>query len=196
MKKSFKDFVKEIEESNEEFLKMTPAQKRVQIAKDAIERIKLGQLRSQRRVTVSIHDDGEKDSLKELLNTEIVRCDVCAKGGLFLAYVGRVNEFRTDDIDNRSSLNSKEMEKLLEIFDPLQLNGIEAAFERVNVCHEFSEGSEEDNEFIKACSRYTLFEDWNMEQVMFSICRNIIKHDGEFNPFDVVDPELEDQLIK
>ena len=124
-----------IENSNKEFEAMTNVQKRVQIAKDCIARIKCGQLQPS---TGRLYDfeDNDKDSysnnIKDFINTKETICQTCAKGGLFMSYIGRVNSLDFSDISRDHKLNGTEMQKLQEIFTARQLDLIELVFEGVD----------------------------------------------------------------
>lgn len=175
--KKFEDFIKKIEESNETFKNLSNAEKRVEIAKDTLLRIEVGNLIAEGSLFIRASNFKE-GSLKEQINSSSFNCEVCAKGGLFLSYIGRVNNFTEEGLSGHSRLRSNEMQKLLEIFDPLQLDGIEAAFEEF--C--FTWTTNEDPEFIEDCFDYFEGSDYNQDEKLISICKNIIKHNGDFNP--------------
>lgn len=201
MKLSIKKLAEQIEVSNEEFNNMSKADKRVQIARDCLDRIKLKQFEPWTGRTCDIDfnficDNGEK-SIKEILaKKKLPDCHACAKGGLFLSYVGRTNKFNFEDIEDSSNLESTEMQKLLEIFDKIQLEGIETAFEKYIVSTDYLNINDwEDDfdgnqyEFISNCMKYSDNTNCstNTERLQ-SICKNIIKNKGEFVPTDYVKP--------
>ena len=182
---------KRIEKSNEKFNSMTKEQKKVQIAKDCIDRIMLEQLSAVEGSLVKFstidkfqkHD--EKTSVKTVLNTvDAPKCEVCAKGGLFLSYVGRTNEFNVNDFSplNPNHFGGSEHQKLLEIFSHRELAYIEYAFEdgqflyydSVNNCNIEFTVSERNaiREF------YNLYPSNNDR--LIAICQNIIKNKGTF----------------
>lgn len=126
--KSLQQLTQEIEASNEEFKKMTKAQKRVQIAKDCLERIEVEQLVPETGTLMQLNKHYPSENFKTVTQT-LPSCIVCAKGGLFFSYVGRVNKFKTCDISNDNDIQGSEHTKLLELFTPNQLALIEYAFE-------------------------------------------------------------------
>jgi len=174
--KNLKTLVASIEASNKEFSKMTPAEKRVAIAQDCIDRINLGQLRGTTGTVIDVSckfDYG--DSLKDLLSTKTksLQCSVCAKGGLFMSYIGRVNEFTFNDLDYTNTLNGSEMEKLKEIFNWEQLSLIETAFEGQQYTGKLTyEDVETAEKFYDRFSQDT--------RRLKEICKNIVKNKGTF----------------
>lgn len=174
--KNLKTLVASIEASNEEFSNMTPAQKRVAIAQDCIDRINLGQLRGNTGTVIDVGCEFDyEDSLKDLLSTKTksFQCSVCAKGGLFMAYVGRVNQFTFNDLDYDNEPNSSEMEKLKEIFDWEQLSLIETAFEGKKYTGDLS-----DEDVAAAKKFYDRFSQDTRR--LKEICKNIVKNKGTF----------------
>src|SRR5690606_19387568 len=100
---------KRIEKSNAEFETMTLPQKRVAVAKDLIARILLEQISAtQDDGIVSFYPyTGDGNSIKSILETSQTKvCNVCAKGGLLMAYVGRVNQMTITDIQETKSNDS------------------------------------------------------------------------------------------
>lgn len=155
---------KRIEKSNEKFASMTPAQKRVEIAYDCMARLSVGQLtgnqgnicRFETKESDSWGDRKEidvnqKDNIQELLKKGI-ECSVCAKGGLLMSYVGRVNEFKVGNLSNTqyhdgnlddveyNTVTDGEHTKLLELFDVHQLALIETVFEDEQCLRKDAEG--------------------------------------------------------
>lgn len=185
--KTLEELVKKIEKSNKAFEAMSPAEKRVAIARDAIERIKLGNVNPNRGYLLRnvIHFIETSKDMKTIVNEE--SCTVCAKGGLFVSYVGRVNNFNTCDLDDDSECKtSRPMKKLLELFTREQLDGIEVAFEEQS----YSWTITGHREFINNCRSYQLnCKISSSYDAMLSICKNIIKNKGEFVPTDYVDPK-------
>src|SRR6478609_1141079 len=129
--KSLESLAKKIEKENELFSEMTKEQKKVTIAKDCIARIKLEQLKPRKNsfMDYDFHDEaeylGEKlgtDSLKTVVNSDkLPTCQVCAKGGLFLSYIGRANNFEICELSNDNDVDGSEHQKLLEIFTMTEL---------------------------------------------------------------------------
>lgn len=187
---SIRKFAQEIEASNEAFNKMSKAEKRVQIARDCLKRIQLNQFNIHTGVTCWIDNNYDRNisnvSVKEILSKKrIPTCEVCAKGGLFLSYVGRVNDFTFGEIQNASSLHSTEMKKLREIFEDIQLEAIETAFEISIISYQYID--EDDIDFITSCANYRSRAELSEDvEAMISICKNIIKNNGEFVPTDLV----------
>lgn len=178
-----------IESQNAEFDAMTNAEKRVAVAQDCLDRIEIGQIHpdgglffSKQVFNASFNENEEivcSWNLKDVLNSEIPTCSACAKGGLFLSYVGRVNNYSIGDIsDGNDELNNNH-KKLLEIFDIEQLSAIEFAFEGRQHIHNDLNGNKiyhkKYDELYSFSDKFTTYKD-----LMIDICKNIIENKGTF----------------
>ena len=168
-----------IKRQNAAFNRMTPAQQRVVIAKDCIDWIRAGQFRGRCGVIVE-QDLFEYGSVKDQLLQSELACDVCAKGGLFLSYIARVNEFDYTPTTNMNSntRGTKNMKVLSKLFDWNQLNLIETAFEG-NVCVGRSRMKIGD---IRAAEEFYENSHGSSGYRLIQICENIIKNKGTFIP--------------
>ena len=179
---------KRIGEQNKMFKKASPEQKRVIIVKDCIARIKLEQLKPDTGCFVN-YEEIDSGDIKSLLEKNgIQQCIACAKGSLFLTYIGRVNSFSWEDFtpsfdDNYNELESVESQRLLEIFSAEQLVLIETAFEGYQVI--CNDASEEDFIDLRHLIRNqkpnyykNKFED--AKDRLIHICENIIRNKGTF----------------
>lgn len=173
-----------IKNQNEEFFLMTKGEKRVIVAQDCIDRISIGQLtpyagnflRPDLKYGSEIRSRFE-GSIKEEVAKPAFTCIGCAKGGMFLSYVGRANKLNFNDLSAGSDQNdtaSVEHKKLLEIFTITQLTMIETAFEgRVYIDDILSmKNIEKAKDFYRKYSNSRLV----------AICENIIKNKGTFKP--------------
>jgi hypothetical protein len=183
-KLSFKKWLKNVEASNDAFAKMSKSGKRVQIAKDVIARI------NYKRIVANtgslIEDDTvldlkeRKGTLKETINST-KECQVCVKGGLFISYVGRANEFDKALLDDNEinvgshDHESNEMVKLQEIFSSLQLAKIEAAFEGRVIVKGNTVSDSDQNKLRGFANAY-----YDDNERMIAICENIISNKGKF----------------
>jgi hypothetical protein len=78
---------KTVKRKNSEFDVMTPAQRRVVIAKDVIAAIDKGKLSSVRGTFVDVDFEIPERSINSQLNAKVkgVHCNVCAIGGVFIS---------------------------------------------------------------------------------------------------------------
>jgi hypothetical protein len=187
---TLKEFALQIEADNEKFAKMTPARKRVTVAKDCLLRIELNQIQPSKGNLFrkpffnGIYHDTQA---KKLLNTNTTfHCEACAKGGLLLAYVGRANELNYGELSSGNSLNDTIHMKLREIFTPEQLALIEFAFEGKQYLHHYKVGDKwhqinfTDEVEINAVNFYNSYDESN--ERLIAICKNMIKNKGKFIP--------------
>jgi hypothetical protein len=188
---------KRIEKNNEIFNRMSNAKKRVVIAKDVLDRIAIGQLKSYCGAIVQDVKLYKGRDIKDALNNDSdFTCSVCAKGAMLMGYVGRVNQMKFDNIVNSNYGDSKVHQKLAEIFTLEQLALIELAFEGVQYLNSnvenFITADDEDiiinAEDTKAglafynkykTSDYKLYE---LNNRLIAICKNIIENKGTFKP--------------
>jgi len=173
------------------FNKLTKEKKRVIVAQDVLDRIDIGQFVPTEGIFCSIRGDSFKDTpenknvkIKTILENPKQECYVCAKGGLFMAYVGINNGFKIKDLtqcqdtlDVGYELWSDEMKSLKGIFSEKQLSLIELTFEaHSRYTNEFTTLDD-----ISKC--YTFHGKYSTDtQRLIAICNNIIKNKGTFKP--------------
>lgn len=168
-----------IKEGNKKFKRMTRAQKRVEIAKDA-----LMQILAKRTIVVSgTYVEGLDDFYEA---NPALACNACAKGALFLAKTRRFNKEETDVHDFFGE--SYEMPEWPEANWHL----IEVAFEGSEV--NTPEAIEEDRGGSRITKRLQRWEaaarkardfhkrHYNEEKRLIAILKNIIKNNGTFVP--------------
>jgi hypothetical protein len=188
MKNKLKNLVEKIKTNNDKFKKLSKEEQIVEIAKDTIERIRLKQLIPETGHFIKSNSyfkiiNSNKKQFKTLINSDLKECEVCAKGALFCSYVGRVNKFKIENLDQFNSSENKNHEKLLEIFTFEQLDLIEIAFEGKSYLHKCKDG------FLieKAEEFYNKYPDEeydidNSEERLLTICENLINNKGVFIP--------------
>ena len=173
------------------FSKMSIVEKRIAIAKDVIERIKISQFLPEQGVFCEIDGDDISEYEGKTITGEPITevcdivnskqyCSVCAKGGLFMSYVGYVDNLKIDDLTygtRKASLNGNEMRSLSKIFSQKQLSLIETTFE--NSSYNWNvELSDEEREI---CRRFHDKYRHTSERLI-KIMKNIIKNNGTFKP--------------
>lgn len=188
------DFLKKIEESNEAFNKASKAVKRMIIAQDCIDRIKLDLIKAETGQVIyeyeieefaeSIGYNEKTCDLKPLINNPSLTCEVCAKGGLFIAYVGRVNKFKLSKL-NGGENNSDDVQhkKLRQIFTTRQLALIEYAFEGRQCLAYDEKGDDICFDYDEKTNAYRYKTRYNdKDERLIAICENIIYNKGTFKP--------------
>ena len=197
--RTLQELNEQIKKDNEVFLASSNAEKRVAIAQDCLARIAFQQFKPHTGsiCKFTFNNSTKKDGLKNLLDKG-ESCHVCAKGGLLVAYVGRVNELKVKDlsghyydnpVDDFNSLDTNEHRKLLEIFDGHQLALIETVFED-NQYLTIDENNNEINLDMDAIEEYRtkILLDWSTGIIdlkfetflLNDICENIIANKGTF----------------
>lgn len=178
------EFLESIEASNEVFDKLSIVEKRVEVAKDVLTRIHLNMIKPRRGVFFDFSDYYDKIN-KESINQ--YECKVCAKGALFAAFVGRVNNFNSIDcyLENEPYCDEGAHDKLTEIFSWEQLALIELAFEGIHYLDKDSIGNEIflDSEIERNAKDF--FRNYPIEKQnerLIAICENIINNNGTFIP--------------
>lgn len=162
------------------FSKASSQQKRIMIAQDAIKRILAGQFIPATDWFVIFDTKNiQNQSVKEMVEKK-EKCQVCAKGALFLSFIKNRNNYKTDRIleaGNCVELDSIEMMMLSRIFSTKQLTLIETAYEGEHYCWNDRLTEDEEDACIRYYSKYRTSRDR-----LLSICKNIIKNNGEFKP--------------
>lgn len=126
---TIEQLTQQIKESNDLFEQADPATKRMMIAQDCLDRIEANQLIPCHGSLYKLQTYPVQTSVKETLECNDFECQICAKGGLFMSYVGRVNQVNWEDAPSQHYHSSRSMRKLMEIFSGEQLSLIESAFE-------------------------------------------------------------------
>lgn len=176
-----------IEERNAAFNKMTPAQKRVAIAKDVIAQLNSSDQKRKINVTCGtyfkIDYTNRKvvagEELQNLLAEPETQCSVCAKGAIFAVKVLNYNDYKLTESDVSWGLELDEedmVENLKGIFTQLQLNLIENAFEQ-----EVLNGFTYDLNFPKHIRAATMYHNVpDPKDRLRLIMHNIIENQGTF----------------
>lgn len=188
MSKNFtvSSLAEKIKADNEKFEQSSDAEKRVIIAQDCLDRIGLAQIVPKFGSFCSLKiRKPEFTSLKAVLDTEEEQvCTSCAKGSLFMAYLGRVNQFTVNDLEYNSGNSGGDDAhyKLLEIFTREQLSLIEFFFEGEQYVYKeykFDKNIiEAYRERIIGGYDHRTLEGANL--MMIELCKNIIKNKGTF----------------
>lgn len=167
---------------------MTKADARVAICKDVLAAIKAKKIVAQAG-TYCLMEFGDavtpdtRTSLRDLI-PKMKRCDVCAIGAIFTAFVSRENKFDvtaepSDFGGAYVSIGDERMiDKLRGYFGAKELRTIEAAFEGgTSLGHLNLVGRDTELKCAEFFERHP-----DDEQRLQAICRNIIRHEGEFIP--------------
>lgn len=190
MKKEFKI----VTMSKRQFDKLSPAKKRIAVARDVLDRIELGQLTPNAGLFCKMLA-GERTNLKihQQLESTTFKCEVCAKGGLFLSYIGIVNNYPITigrlSQEGGEHIYSEPMEVLSEIFSKKQLAYIETAFEEhyyywnvdltageMSMCENFCNDLQ--RQYVNNKINHIQFSEKKIKRIL----KNIIANNGTFNP--------------
>lgn len=182
IKSNLKKENRAIKARNEQFAKLSPAEKRVQIARDV-----LAQLRSKKLIATAgtwlsgeygeslfTRADAENNvELQEILKKQET-CEGCALGGMFMCAVERHNKLKVKNLESPNSGEASEgdaIKYLRKFFTVDQLDEIEAAFEQ-------GEGARSGSE-VAVNFAADVDDD---EERMRLIMENIIVNNGKFVP--------------
>ncbi len=192
--------LKKIKKFNKIFLKATPSEKRIMIAQDVIEQIKLGKYIPEAGEYFKTSNKIKDQDLQCVIASPKFKCNVCELGGLFTSIVKITNEFKADGSRYIESYEMKD--KLKAYFSVEQLSLVEAAFEENCFGQAFGNSTIPTKNFLLAESyrkrkkfeKYPLYKvnetDFNYNKrkqendrlAMVSICKNIITNKGSFRP--------------
>ena len=189
MRKSLKQLREKIESDNIKFNNLSNEEKCVEVARDLLHRLDIDQFQFTNDGAIVFLDfyGTYKDSVKDIVNNKLIpECEVCAKGGLLLSYVGRVNDFIVTDSYTGTEPNEKISEKLAEIFNPIDLELIETVYEGTVIHGEYGILDHLSDDYINKIIK--LYKGYNQKQKLRSIAKNIIKHNGRFIPENLVKP--------
>jgi hypothetical protein len=211
-KKAIQQLADTIETENKLFNSLTNEEKKVVIARDCLIRIQAQQIIPYCGMFLNNPSDLKHiaQPIQSQLNTPEVGiyCEACAKGGLFLSYIGRVNQFNPSDLENGNHITDPQHQKLLEVFTERELAYIEYAFEGEQYIKapekDYDNGEEPiiftEEERIKVREFYVQYggEHWGdpkddtfsnasnegseeeTNERLIAICETIIRNKGEF----------------
>ncbi len=197
-KYTVESLAQKIKRENNKFNSATQAEQRVMIAKDCLARIEMEQIIPQVGHFCKIKDFNPKENIKTKLETTNLVCMACAKGSLFMSYIGRVNNYTANEYSISNDEDNLEHHQLLKIFEPQQLALIEYVFEgkqfifneefdlsiyfkkivkfREKVDKEIEFYTDDDDFIHSTCD----IENEYSPKLLIAICKNIIKNKGTF----------------
>lgn len=159
----------------ETFNKLTKAKQRVVIAKDVLLRINKKKIKPQTgRFCVLPSGLASGEPLQNFMNKKRGSCYTCAKGGLFMSFVGINNKFNVGDYLSEN-IDSESMKELSKTFTKKQLALIETAFEKAYYYWNVPLTNSEKQKAIDFCNG-------SAKNRLVKICKNIIKNKGAFKP--------------
>ena len=183
-----KSLIDRIRINNDKFLNMSKNEKKVEIAKDVLARLEIGNIEARQWCFFDFYEkEVIKEDLKSVINHPKTVCKVCAKGSFFLALVGRTNDFKTTQLARTFEDNSKDSsthEKLQEIFTLEELDEIETFFEGQSYINIISDETcdklfDYTDNVIDTLSSKT-YEEYHTI-LLKEICYNIIANKGKFD---------------
>ena len=176
--------------NKEDFDKLSINEKRVALAKDVISRINAENfIENNGQILMGDVIHKRTTSPKEDINNN--KCEVCARGAVLCSWIGNFNEVTWDTLDNFTpgyidDFNSDRFpSQLLEVFDPIMLDNMEAAFE--NESFPWHYDKVETQKYADAFSTYDDEEDMNVGASIITIMEHIIENNGEFPLPEVID---------
>jgi hypothetical protein len=158
---------KRIRRDNKAFAKMTPAQKRVAIAKDVIKHLNTKKLTARAGTYLISYDMDFGDNGRRQVSTALKKvedCEVCAIGAAFLCSVKKLNSvtaselFGADAVE-RLHLDDDPMRRYLKAtgaFTSNQLTVIERVFEGWQEYYGFNKGVIEDDERLRRTMQFII----------------------------------------
>jgi hypothetical protein len=168
------------------FQKMSPAQKRVAIAKDVLAQIKSGKIIPQignwiRLLPISITYDDLDDQLRDVMVTNETHCSACAVGALFVSTVYFKDKITTGEADvTRGSDWNAIADYLKDLFPIVDLALMEYAFEMGNSASGYCPVESEAIAFGNAEAFGRAIGSNTMR--MIAIMKNLIANKGRFVP--------------
>lgn len=191
LKKMLQQLDEKNKKANEAFEKLTPAEKRIQLARDVLAQLKRGDIEAERgtwlqadvpTTTVDLNTD-----LQTLLQATEV-CKACAFGSLFVAAVKRKNDFKVLDIKglHLTGVDEREIEDIQLDFDEManymgpfftkdQISLIESAFE--------GGGLHNNKKSINFLEEVDASDPWLDDSIRLRlVMENIVANDGTFKP--------------
>lgn len=171
-----------IDAANARFNSMTPAERRVEVAKDVILQLRNGLYQATKSTYVNFKRSIAFDANRDMctLADDEIRCECCVRGAMFLSKARKFNNLKMGDIptlplhDKRiytiNASNFKTYER--ELFSPDQIMLMECAFER---WVDYTVFPPHVNEYINKLPN-------DPTERMITIMQNVIDNQGTFVP--------------
>lgn len=179
--------LKKVNKLNKLFIKASPSEKRIIIAKDVINQINLGKYISKSGVYCEFNKSIIGDLQKHLLKPS-VNCKVCAIGSLFSSSI-RINDKYKISSSCQNIDNYPMMDELLKYFSEEQLHLIEKAYESwknsiLCTTKEINASNYRDRKKLTSTSSLRNEEEYKKlnKEALLSIMLNITKNKGTFRP--------------
>lgn len=181
---------RETERRNQAFAKLSDARKRVVVAQDVLDQLRLRRFVAPTGIYLqpateeakdqfdSYDEESSKKPVHELL--EGVKCQVCGIGSLFVAAVDRANACTIEDMDHSYENSNFMREYLGEFFSDEQLVLIETAFE-TELIHSGGTGLNRFSPKVEAAIAFGE-KSTSAEKRLKRIMENIISNKGTFKP--------------
>ncbi len=166
---------------NTKFKSLTPAEKRVAIAKDVIQQVLARRYKLQNMTYVDTDDESQIINKEILTSKKPPICTVCAKGALVCSTVRLFNKFSGDSDD----LFSQVEPVLRRNFGRSNGDMIEVAFEKWTLWEYGNEKSRQGaclSESQANKARSFGCKHRSMRKRVIAIMKNIIANNGEFKP--------------
>lgn len=161
---------------------MTRKEKRLEVVKDVLKQLKYLKVSTAGTYLWAPSDCNinQEDNLKDKMS-ELKKCEVCAKGALFIGHVDKFNKLSLKDLGTDiEDLNYEEtlVQPLLSYFSQEQLDMIECAFELDCYVNDLEKRKEN---VVDKCIRFgERFS--NPKLRLRRILENILENDGLFQP--------------
>lgn len=181
---------KAMEKRNAAFARLSDARKRVTVAQDVIDQLRIRRfkaepgnyLRLESDAEDKFHrfdDDGESLGVHEVLDG--VKCHVCGIGSLFVAAVDRINQCTVGDMQHSYDNPQFMRDYLGEFFPEDQLVLIETAFE-MDLVNPLGTGWIWESHPIQDAIKFGKKTSTNANKRLKHIMQNIVQHNGTFVP--------------
>lgn len=161
--------------SRSKFFKLSPADRRVQIAKDILFRLKSEHFTALNGVFTGVNTIiPDKDLTPK--DVEDNQCEVCAKGAIACSWFINLNKHNFSDFSLSSDAENDAMKELIGTFGKDIWNVLECLFENFDIS-DYETGFDENqkNEIQSYASR---LDKYDANEVMFKLFTNIVRNNG------------------
>lgn len=190
--KKFQDTQKKLKAANAAFLKLTPEEQRVTIAKDVLAQLRTGKFMAGHTYFMfgSSENDGvDAESVDEAMDAKIdmsacisqVSCTVCGIGSLFASGVLKADKLKVNTFMGAADDRAAQIKYLKKWFTLKQLDLVECFFEQWGEGNRSEHNITLPNEILDLSPIF--MEDDDTERLTL-IMQNIVSNNGRFDPFN------------
>ncbi len=195
--KKFQDTQKKLKKANAAFLKLTPDEQRVTIAKDVLAQLRTGKFKAGHTYfsfgagvedghdEIEVDDESYEAAVKAKIDMSScisqVSCTVCGIGSLFASGVLKADKLKVNTFMGASDDRAAQVKYLKQWFTLKQLDLVECFFEQWGYDNRTTHSINLPDDVLDLSP---IFQEGDNTERLKMIMQNIVSNNGRFDPFN------------